>query len=134
MARVLCAAWPLGVREEHGERDDAYLVTPPPVAGQYGPAWLRWVDHSAHTHASAVKMISAHAFPPLVLEQIAEEEGDIVTDTNIHLVATLLRCIGFAHGLRPVPITLEDAITMPQTLVLDKALALPRNARVPDMI
>ncbi len=104
MARVLCAAWP------------------------------RWVDHSAHTHASAVKMISAHAFPPLVLEQIAEEEGDIVTDTNFHLVATLLRCIGFAHGLRPVPITLEDTITMPQTLVLDKALALPRNARVPDMI
>ena len=48
--------------------------------------------------------------------------------------STLLRCIGSAHGLRPVPITLEDAITMPQTLVLDKALALPRNARVPDMI
>ncbi len=57
-----------------------------------------------------------------------------MTDTNFHLVATLLRSIGSAHGLRPVSITLEGAITMPQALILDKALALPRNARVPDMI
>jgi hypothetical protein len=31
-----------------------YTVTPQPVAGQHGPAWVRWLDRYAQEHAAAV--------------------------------------------------------------------------------
>ena len=50
-----------------------------------------------------------------------------LTDTNFKLVATLMGRIGSVHGLRQVSMTLEDAVTMAEALVLDKALGTLRQ-------
>ncbi len=104
-----------------------YLLTPQPEVGQHGPAWLRWVDNYAHTHAAAVETISVQDFPSMVRAHITQEEGETATDTNFKLVTTLMGRIGYVHGLRQVPMTLEDAVTMTEALVLDKALGTLRQ-------
>ena len=104
-----------------------YLLTPQPEVGQHGPAWLRWVDHYAHTHAAAVETISVQDFPPMVRAHITQEEGETATDTNFKLVTTMMGRIGSVHGLRQVPMTLEDAVTMTEALVLDKVLGTLRQ-------
>jgi len=109
---------------------ERYRVTPPPDTGQHGPAWLRWVDRYAHTHAACVETISARDFPPLVLQHIDHHDGDAPTTTHLQLVCTLMARLGAAHGLPSVPITLEDAVTMTQALVLDTALATLRTTAV----
>lgn len=66
-----------------------------------------------------------------MVEQIeAEEDGETATLTNFPLVVTLMARLGSAHGLRPIPITMEDTVTMTQALVLDKALATLRMSAV----
>lgn len=64
-------------------------------------------------------------------EQIeAEEDGETATLANFPLVVTLMMRLGSAHGLRPMPITMEDTVTMTPALVLDKALATLRMSAV----
>lgn len=88
-------------------------ITPQPVAGQQGPAWLRWLERYAQEHAAAVAQIAVRDFPPLVREQITQEaDGETMTPSNMQLMVTLLARLGAAHGLRQVPLTLEDIIRM----------------------
>jgi len=102
---------------------EGYTITPQPVAGQQGPAWLRWLDRYAEEHAAAVAQIVVRDFPPMVREQITQEEdGETATPSNMQLVVTLLARLGAAHGLRQVPLTLEDIIRLTQALVLENAL------------
>jgi len=109
---------------------EVYRVTPPPQAGQHGPAWLRWVDASAHTHAGCMETLSVRDFPPMVLEQITEENRDATTTTNMQSICTLMARLGVAHGLQSVPITLDDVAVMTQAPVLDRALATLRTTAV----
>jgi hypothetical protein len=100
-----------------------YTVTPQPQAGQQGPAWIRWLDRYAQEHATAVAQIAVRDFPPLVREQITQEaDGETMTPSNMQLIVTLLARLGAAHGLRQVPLTLEDIIRLTQALVLENAL------------
>ena len=100
-------------------------VTPQPRVGQQGPAWLRWLDRYAQEHATAVVQITVRDFPPMVLEQITQEEdGETATPSNMQLVVTLLARLGAAHGLRRVPFTLEDITSLTQALVLENALTI----------
>src|SRR5712691_8919056 len=63
-------------------------------------------------------------FPPRVVVQIDEEaDGDTATTTNFAMVVTLMARLGAARGLRCVPLTMADAVTVTQALVLEKALA-----------
>ena len=102
---------------------EVYIVTPQPRAGQQGPAWLRWLDHYAQEHAAAVAQIAVRDFPPLVREQITQEaDGETMTPSTMQLMVTLLARLGAAHGLRQVPLTLEDIIRLTQALVLENAL------------
>ena len=109
---------------------EVYRVTPPPQAGQHGPAWLRWVDEYAHTHAGCMETISVRDFPPMVLEQITEEDSEVTTTTNMQIICTFMARLGAAHGLQSVPITLDDVAAMTQALVLDRALATLRTTAV----
>ena len=103
-------------------------VTPQPRVGQQGPAWLRWLDRYAQEHATAVVQITVRDFPPMVLEQITQEEdGETATPSTMQLVVTLLARLGAAHGLRRVPFTLEDITSLTQALVLENALATLRT-------
>ena len=100
-----------------------YTVTPQPRVGQQGPAWIRWLDRYAQEHAAAVAQIAVRDFPPLVREQITQEaDGETMTPSNMQLIVTLLARLGAAHGLRQVPLTLEDIIRLTQILVLENAL------------
>ena len=102
---------------------EGYTVTPQPRVGQQGPAWIRWLDRYAQEHAAAVAQIAVRDFPPMVREQITQEEdGETATPSNMQLVVTLLARLGAAHGLRQVPLTLEDIIRLTQILVLENAL------------
>ena len=102
---------------------EGYTVTPQPVAGQQGPAWLRWLDRYAQEHAAAVAQVAVRDFPPMVLEQITQEaDGETATPSNMQLVVTLLARLGAAHGLRRVPFTVDDIATLTQALVLENAL------------
>ena len=102
---------------------EGYTVTPQPQAGQQGPAWLRWLDRYAQEHAAAVAQIAVRDFPPMVREQITQEaDGETMTPSNMQLVVTLLARLGAAHGLRQVPVTLEDVVPLTQALVLENAL------------
>ena len=59
---------------------EGYTVTPQPVAGQHGPAWIRWLDRYAQEPAAAVAQIAVRDLPPLVREQITQEEdGEAAT-------------------------------------------------------
>ena len=98
-------------------------ITPQPQAGQQGPAWIRWLDRYAQEHAAAVAQIAVRDFPPMVREQITQEaDGETMTPSNMPLMVTLLARLGAAHGLRQVPLTLEDIIRLTQALVLENAL------------
>ena len=102
---------------------EGYTVTPQPRVGQQGPAWIRWLDRYAQEHAAAVAQIAVHDFPPMVREQITQEaDGETMTPSNMQLMVTLLARLGAAHGLRQVPLTLEDIIRLTQALVLEHAL------------
>ena len=104
-------------------------ITPPPVAGQQGADWMRWLDCYAEAHATAVPQMTVRDFPAWVMEHIEEDEdGETVTSTNIAMVVLLMARLGYAHGLRRVPIRLEDAVMMTKALVLDHALATLRTA------
>ena len=104
-------------------------ITPPPVTGQQGAAWMRWLDCYAEAHATAVPQMTVRDFPAWVAGHIEEEEdGETVTSTNIAIVVLLMARLGSAHGLRRVPISLEDAVMMTKALVLDHALATLRTA------
>ena len=105
----------------------AYTITPQPRAGQQGLAWIRWLDRYAQEHAAAVVQMTVRDFPPSVRQHItADEDGESSTTSNIQIVATLMARLGAAHGLRRVPLTLDDLVTMTQALVLDQALATLR--------
>lgn len=65
----------------------ASRVTPPPRAGQHGPAWGWWVDRYAHTHAAAVETIAVEDFPPRVRDRIAPDAGEAATDANVQSCA-----------------------------------------------
>ena len=98
-------------------------VTPQPQAGQQGPAWIRWLDRYAQEHAATVAQIAVRDLPPLVRAQITQEaDGETMTPSTMRLVVTLLARLGAAHGLRQVPLTLEDIIRLTQALVLENAL------------
>jgi len=100
-----------------------YSITPQPVAGQQGPAWIRWLDRYAQEHAAAVAQIAVRDFPPMVREQITQEaDGETMTPSTMQLMVTLLARLGAAHGLRQVPLTLEDILRLTQALVLENAL------------
>jgi hypothetical protein len=102
---------------------EGYTVTPQPRVGQQGPAWIRWLDRYAQEHAATVAQIAVRDFPPMVREQITQEaDGETMTPSNMQLIVTLLARLGAAHGLRQVPLTLEDIIRLTQTLVLENAL------------
>ena len=61
---------------------------------------------------------------------ISSGGGTVVTrssHSNFQLVTTLMGRLGSVHGLRQVPMTLEDAVTMTEALVLDKVLATLRQ-------
>ena len=97
---------------------EGYTVTPQPVAGQQGPAWLRWLDCYAQEHAATVAQIAVRDFPPMVREQMTQEEdGETMTPSTMQLVVILLARLGAAHGLRQVPLTLEDITRLTQALV-----------------
>jgi hypothetical protein len=103
---------------------EGYTVTPQPQVGQHGPAWIRWLERYAQEHAAAVAQIAVRDLPPLVREQITQEaDGETATPSNMQLVVTLLARLGAAHGLRQVPLTLEDITSLTQALVLENALA-----------
>jgi hypothetical protein len=100
-----------------------YSITPQPQAGQQGPAWIRWLDRYAQEHAAAVAQIAVCDFPPMVREQITQEaDGETMTPSTMQLIVTLLARLGAAHGLRQVPLTLEDIVSLTQALVLENAL------------
>ena len=102
---------------------ESYTVTPQARAGQQGPAWIRWLDRYAQEHAATVAQIAVRDFPPMVLEQITQEEdGETATPSTMQLVVTLLTRLGAAHGLRRVLFTLDDIATLTQALVLENAL------------
>ena len=102
---------------------EGYTVTPQPQVGQHGPAWLRWLDRYAQEHAAAVAQIAVRDFPPMVREQITQEEdGETATPSTMQLVVALLARLGAAHGLRQVPFTVDDIATLTQALVLENAL------------
>jgi len=104
-------------------------ITPPPVAGQQGAAWMRWLDRYAAEHAATVAQMTVRDFPPWVRKHIDEDEdGETVTRTNIAIVVLLMARLGYAHGLRRVPISLEDAVMLIKALVLNHALATLRTA------
>ena len=110
---------------------EGYTITPPPVAGQQGTAWMRWLDCSAEAHATAVPQMTVRDFPTWVAEHIEEEEdGETATRTNFAIVALLMARLGYAHGLHHVPISMEDAVRMTKALVLDRALATLQTAAV----
>jgi hypothetical protein len=70
-----------------------------------------------------VAQIAVRDFPPLVREQITQEaDGETMTPSTLQLVVTLLARLGAAHGLRQVPLTLEDMVSLTQALVLEHAL------------
>lgn len=46
---------------------EGYTVTPQPVAGQQGSAWIRWLGRYAHEHAAAVAQMTVRDFPAWVL-------------------------------------------------------------------
>ena len=93
-------------------------VTPQPQVGQQGPAWIRWLDHYAQEHAAAVAQLAVRDFPPMVREQITQEEdGETMTPSTMQLVVILLARLGAAHGLPQVPLTLEDITRLTQALV-----------------
>ncbi len=99
-------------------------ITPPPVAGQQGADWMRWLDSYAAAHATAVAQITVRDFPPWVAEHIEEEEeGETVTRTNLVIVTILMARLGYAHSVHRVPISMDDAVLMTTALVLDRALA-----------
>ena len=99
-------------------------VTPQPVVGQQGPAMIRWLDRYAEAHATAVAAMTVRDFPAWIVAQIdAEADGDTATTTHFAMVVTLMARLGLVHGLRGVPLTMEEAVTMTQALVLDNALA-----------
>src|SRR3989475_6813671 len=103
---------------------EVYTVTPAARAGQQGPAWIRWLDRYAQAHATAVAQMTVRDFPPWIVAQIdVETDGDTATTTNFAMVVTLMARLGAAHGLRCVPLTMADAVTVTQALVLEKALA-----------
>ena len=105
-------------------------MLPQPVAGQQGATVIRWLDRYAEAHATAVAEMTVRDFPAWIVAQIdAEADGDTATTTNFAMVVTLMARLGMAHGLRCVPLTMEDAVTMTQALVLDKALATLRLDR-----
>jgi hypothetical protein len=90
-------------------------ITPQPQAGQQGPAWIRWLDRYAEEHAAAVAQIAVRDFPPMGREQITQEaDGETATPSTMQLVVTLLARLGAAHGLRQVPLTLEDITSLTQ--------------------
>ena len=100
-----------------------YSITPQPQAGQQGPAWIRWLDCYAAEHAAAVAQIAVRDFPPMVREQITQEaDGETMTPSTLQRIVTLLARLGAAHGLRQVPLTLEDMVSLTQALVLEHAL------------
>ena len=102
---------------------EGYTITPQPVAGEQGPAWIRWLDHYAPEHTAAVAQIAVRDFPAMVREQITQEaDGETATPTTMQLVVTLLARLGAAHSLRRVPLTLEDITRLTQALVLEHAL------------
>lgn len=109
---------------------EVYRLTPAPQPGQQGPPWLRWVDHYAHTHATAVETIAVADFPPMVQEHITTEEGESATDATLQLVCILMARLGAVHGLQTIPITLEDAVAMTEALALEKALLTLRTSAV----
>ena len=102
-----------------------YSITPQPQAGQQGPSWIRWLDRYAQEHAAAVAQITVRDFPPMVREQITQEaDGETMTPSTMQLVVTLLARLGAAHGLRQVPVTLQDVVALTQALVLENALTI----------
>ena len=108
---------------------DVSTVTPPPMAGQQGPAMIRWLERYAEAHATAVAAMTVRDFPAWIVAQMDEEaDGDTATTTHFAMVVTRMARLGLAHGLRCVPLTMADAVTMTQALVLDKALAAVRAA------
>ena len=59
----------------------------------------------------------------MVREQITQEaDGETMTPSNMQRIVTLLARLGAAHGLRQVPLALEDITSLTQDLVLDNAL------------
>ena len=113
---------------------EVYRVTPQPVAGQQGPALIRWLDHYAQVQATAVAQMTVRDFPPWVVAQIDEAtDGETTTTTNFAMVVTLMARLGAAHGLRCVPLVMADAVTMTEALVRDKArVALPPDTWIGD--
>lgn len=106
-------------------------ITPPPVAGQQGADWMRWLDCYAEAYATAVAQITVRDFPTWVAEYIAEDEdGATATRTTLAIVAIFMAHLGYAHGLHRVPISMEDAVMMTKALVLDRALATLQTAAV----
>src|SRR2546427_3011150 len=102
---------------------DVYTVMPLPVAGQQGSTLIRWLDRYAQAHATAVTQMTVRDFPPWVVGQIDEAvDGDTATTTNFAMVVTLMARLGAAHGLRGVPLTMADAVTLTQALLLVKSL------------
>ena len=100
-----------------------YSITPQPRAGEQGPAWIRWLDCYAAEHAAAVAQIAVRDFPPMVRAQIIQEaDGETMTPSNMQLIVTILARLGADHGLRQVPLTLEDVVALTQALVLENAL------------
>jgi hypothetical protein len=72
---------------------EGYTVTPQPVAGQQGPAWIRWLDRYAQEHVAAVAQVAVRDFPPLVREQITQEaDGETMTPST-------MQSIGNSNGL-----------------------------------
>jgi hypothetical protein len=100
-----------------------YSITPQPTVGQQGPAWIRWLDHYAQEHVTAVAQIAVRDFPPMVREQITQEaDGETMTPSNMQLIVTLIARLGAAHGLRQVPFTVDAIAALTQALVLENAL------------
>jgi len=90
---------------------------------------IRWLERYAEAHATAVAAMTVRDFPAWIVAQMDEEaDGDTATTTHFAMVVTRMARLGLAHGLRCVPLTMADAVTMTQALVLDKALAAVRAA------
>jgi len=99
-------------------------ITPPPVAGQQGADWMRWLDGYAEAHATAIAQMTVRDFPTWVAAHIDEDEaGETATRTNLVIVTILMARLGYAHGVHRVPIRMDDAVRMTKALVLDRALA-----------
>lgn len=98
-------------------------MTPQPRVGQQGAAWIRWLDRYAQEHAAAVAQIAVRDFPSMVRAQITQEaDGETMTPSTMQRIVTLQARLGAAHGLRQVPLTLEDITSLTQILVLENAL------------